>query len=150
MRCTTACLPLVLLLGATACGGSSYEISDQVMTGQIGGQSWTFATGETDAFLSDGEDDFFALLYQESFAACQTSPAASRYLIVSVPKQPGEYDFGPQLNMTFVIGDATNLVATDGTIVVDQVTATTVTGGLHGVFDGDNEVDGQFTLTICQ
>ncbi len=36
-----------------------------------------------------------------------------------------------------------------GRIVVDEVTATTVSGGLVGDFDGDNHVNGQFELTIC-
>jgi hypothetical protein len=29
------------------------------------------------------------------------------------------------------------------------VTATTVTGGLHGIYDGGNEVNGRFQISIC-
>ena len=50
--------------------------------------------------------------------------------------------------MTFVQG-SNNLVATNGQIVVDEVTATRVRGGLSGYFDGDNEVSGQFDIAIC-
>jgi hypothetical protein len=50
--------------------------------------------------------------------------------------------------MTLV--DATNnLIATEGRIVVDSVTATRVTGGLHGIYNDGNEVDGRFDVTIC-
>lgn len=52
-------------------------------------------------------------------------------------------------NMTFVVGDSDNLIATNGRIVVDEVTATTVKGGLVASYDGSNEVNGRFEVTIC-
>jgi hypothetical protein len=141
--------PALLLTLATACGGgSSYEITDQPLTGTVGAAPWTFVAGSTDAFLSEGEDHFFAVFYAETYTPCGFGEPTSDHLIVSVPKQPGSYDFDLQLNMTFVTGND-NLVATDGTVRVDTVTTTAVTGGLHGVYDGDNEVDGNFQLTIC-
>ncbi len=138
----------VLAMLGIGCGGGSVEVSDQPLAGTVGGTSWTFVAGDTDAFLSEGEDDFFALFYSEAFTACSFGSPGGDYLIVSVPKELGEYGFSLNLNMTFVVGDE-NLVATEGTVIVDEVTATTVSGGLHGIFDGDNEVDGQFQLTIC-
>jgi hypothetical protein len=138
---------LALLMGACG-GGSSYEVSDQPLAGTVGGAPWTFVAGHTDAFLSEGEDDFFAELYAEAFAPCGFATPQGSLLLVAVPKEPGEYEMSLQLNMTFVANDE-NLVATDGVIVVEEVTATTVTGGVHGVFDDDNQVDGRFTLTIC-
>jgi hypothetical protein len=56
--------------------------------------------------------------------------------------------FVPGGTMTFVVGED-NLIATEGVIAVDTVTATTINGGIHAVYDGDNEVDGTFELTIC-
>lgn len=138
---------LVLLVAACG-GGSSYEVSDEPLAGTVGGAAWTFEAGHTNAFLSEGEDDFFAELYAEAFTPCGFTTPSGSHLIIAVPKEPGEYDFSLQLNMTFVVG-TDNLVATEGKVVVDEVTATTVTGGVHGIFDGDNEVDGQFTLTVC-
>ena len=64
----------------------------------------------------------------------------------------GDYDFGLGLNMTFVAevgGQPKNFISLDGRIVVDEVTVTTVRGGLHGRYDGDNEIDGKFSITIC-
>jgi hypothetical protein len=34
-------------------------------------------------------------------------------------------------------------------IRIDSITTDTITGGVHARYDGDNEVDGTFSLTIC-
>jgi hypothetical protein len=144
---------LAVAMCAWAACGTSYEVADQPLAGTIDGEPWTFVAGATDAFLSEGEDEFFAGLYDEAFEPCQYSePDRPTFLIASIPKQPGEYEFSLSLNMTFVVDrddGPDNLVATDGVIVVDEVTATTVRGGLHGVFDDDNEVNGTFEVAIC-
>lgn len=137
-----------MAMGLAACGGG-HEIAATPLAGTVGGQPWTFVAGHTSAFLSDGEPDFFAELYAEAFAPCAFSTPPGNHLIVAVPKSPGDYDFSTSLNMTFVVGDSENLVTFDGRIVVDEVTDTLVRGGLAGDFDGDNDVSGQFELTIC-
>jgi hypothetical protein len=71
------------------------------------------------------------------------------HLIVAIPKAPGEYEMSLQRNMTFVVGDSNNLIATKGRIVVDEVTTTTVQGGLVAEYDGSNQVNGRFEVTIC-
>lgn len=136
-----------LLVTVAGCG-SSTEIADTPLAGRVAGQPWTFVAGETNAFLSDGEPDFFAELYPSAYTACGFGAPDGPHLILSVPKEPGEYEFGLSLNMTFY-ADGANLIATEGAIRVDEVTATTVTGGVHGIFDGGNEVDGVFSLSIC-
>ncbi len=130
-----------------ACGGE--DIVSTPLAGQVDGQPWTFVAGHTSAFLSEGEDDFFATLYASSFTPCGFSEPGGNHLIVSIPKTPGDYDMGFGRNMTFVVGDSDNLVTLDGRIVVDSVTDTKVTGGLYGSYSGDNEVNGRFEITIC-
>jgi hypothetical protein len=74
-------------------------------------------------------------------------------LILSVPRTPGTHALGFDLNATFVIEGPRqtleNLVATRGRIVVDEVTATRVTGGAYIEFDAANSVNGQFEIAIC-
>lgn len=140
---------MMALVGCAGDDGSSAEINDTTMTGTVGGQTWTFAAGHTSAFLSEGEDNFFASLYPTAFTACGFSEPGGNHLIVGIPKTPGEYEMSLQRNMTFVVGDSQNLIATKGRIVVDEVTATTVKGGLVGTYDGQNEVNGRFEVTIC-
>ncbi len=144
-----ASLSSALLFGAcTSDGGGSTDIAATPLAGTVDGQPWTFAMGATDAFLSADGDDYFAELYASSYTTCGFSTPTGPSLIVSVPKVPGEYPMGLNQNMTFVVG-SDNKIATDGRIVVTSVTATTITGGLVGTYDGDNTVTGQFTLTVC-
>jgi hypothetical protein len=140
---------LLLSSLALACGGGSdHEIAESTLSGTVGGATWTFAAGETNAFLSAGEDNFFAELYAEDYEPCTFATPDGDFLIVAVPKEPGEYELDSDLNMTFVVGDADNLVSFDGLVRVDEVTATTVRGGLSAAFE-DNEVSGTFELTVC-
>lgn len=145
MKLTALTFSLAALVGC----GTDYDVATTPLAGTVGGQPWTFVAGHTNAFLSEGEDDFFATLYPAQFTACGSSEPSGSHLIVSVPKAVGDYDMGPQLNMTFVVGSSDNLIAFDGRIIVDEVTATKVVGGLHGEFDGDNEVNGRFEISIC-
>ncbi len=149
-RTLTALATLALAALPTACGGGDdLSISDAPLSGSIGGEAWTFMSGETDAFLSEGDDDFFAVLSAGAELDCGFGQPDGNYLILAVPKTPGEYDLSLQRNMTFVVAPSDNLIGTDGVIRVDTVTDTTVTGGIHAVYDGDNEVDGTFELTVC-
>jgi hypothetical protein len=136
------------LVGCAADDGSP-ELADTMLAGKVGGQTWTFAAGHTSAFLSEGEPDFFATLYPMTFTTCGFSEPAGNHLIASIPKQPGEYPMSLSRNMTFVVGDSNNLIATTGKIVVDEVTATTIKGGLVATYDGQNEVNGRFEIAIC-
>ncbi len=143
---------LALGPGLAACGtddGSSTEIADTPLTGSVAGAAWTFVAGHTNAFLSEGEPDFFAALYPAAFTACGFSEPDGNHLIVSIPKTVGEYEMGTQRNMTYVVGPGENLVTFEGRIVVEEVTATTVKGGLVSSYDADNEVSGRFEVTIC-
>lgn len=144
MKLAGGCLILVLV----GCGTESFDVATTPLAGTVGGQPWAFAAGQTNAFLSEGDPDFFTTLYPVAFTACGFSEPGGAHLIVSVPMVVGDYDMGPSRNMTFVVG-SDNKIAFDGRIIVEEVTATKVVGGLHGSFDGDNEVDGRFEATIC-
>lgn len=138
---------LSLAAGCGTSDGGSTTIDDGTLAGMVYGQPWTFQAGGTDAFLSEGDDNFFATFYAGAFT-CGGSEPTGPSLIVAVPKVPGDYPMSLMRNMTFVMG-SDNKIATDGRVVVDSVTATTVTGGLVGTFDDQNTVSGHFTLTVC-
>lgn len=137
---------VLLVLGGC---GTDYDVPATPLAGTVGGQPWTFVAGETNFFLSEGEDDFFAELYGAPYTPCEFSTPQGNHLIVAVPKSPGDHDFSLSLNMTFVVGASENLITFDGRVVVYEVTPTLVRGGLHGDYDDDNVVKGQFELTIC-
>jgi hypothetical protein len=140
---------LLLSIAATGCTiETGTTIDPTTLSGVVDGQTWTFAAGHTDAYLSEGEDEFFATLYPTAFTPCGFSEPNAPHLIVSIPKVPGDYDMGFDRNMTFVSGSR-NMVAFDGRIKVDSVSATRITGGLAADYDFDNEVSGMFDITIC-
>jgi hypothetical protein len=146
---TLFALSLAGLVGCASDDAGSKDIDETMLAGKVGGQSWTFVAGHTSAFLSEGEPDFFASLYPATFTTCGFSEPGGDHLIVAIPKTPGDYEMSLSRNMTFVVGGNSNLIATKGRIVVDEVTATTVKGGLVATYDGSNEVNGRFEVTIC-
>lgn len=132
--------------------GDDVAIEDRPLSGLVGGSSWTVARAETDAFLSEGEPDYWVDLYAEGGVACETSSLDSgHHLIVQVPRAPGEYRLSLSNTATFVIvgEEFENLATTTGRIVVDSVDATTIRGGAYLRFDADNTVNGRFEVTIC-
>jgi hypothetical protein len=144
-----AALLTAALVGCGTDHGPGEGDMSQTLTGTVGGQAWTFAAGETNAFLSEGEDDFFAEFYPAAYTQCGFSAPSGNHLIVAIPKTPGDYPMGTSRNMTFVVGDSQNLISFDGRIIVDEVTPTGVKGGLVGSYDGQNQVNGAFELKIC-
>ncbi len=129
-----------------------YQITEQPLMGQLAGLTWSVGSGETDAFLSQ-DDDYFALLYADSFTPCNMeAPQGVDHLILNLPKEVGEWELGPSRTMTFVVqqGDGPlNLISNEGKLRVDSITDDTIAGGIHAVYDADNEVDGTFTVAIC-
>jgi hypothetical protein len=67
-----------------------------------------------------------------------------------MPKTPGTYTVSLGMNATLYSASASfNAVATRGVLVIDSVTATTISGGLHITYNSDNTVDGLFQAAIC-
>ncbi len=152
LQTTALLLGLSLSAGLVGCGtdddGGSTTIESTPLAGKVGGKDWAFVAGHTSAFLSEGEDDFFTSMYPAAFTACGFSEPEGDHILVGIPKTVGEYPMSLSQNMTFVVGTQ-NLIGINGKIRVDEVTATTVKGGLVGSFDGDNSISGTFEVTIC-
>lgn len=130
-------------------GGGSVEIASGPLTGKVGGATWTIASAQTDAFLSD-EEGFWVDAYAENVATCGAF-GNGNHLILSVPKTLGTHRLSLSLNGTFVVegAETDNLVATQGAIRVDEVTSAIVRGGLTMSFDANNSVSGEFEAVVC-
>ncbi len=141
----------ILLAGLLVAGCSTgpVEISNSPLSGHIGGTSWSFGSAESSAFLSTS-DQFFVSAYAEVVTPCAGNQVHTNQLILNVPRAPGDYQLGSGLTETFYVQDTmVNYFATTGRIVVNQVSATMISAGAHFLFDGNNEVDGQFQAQIC-
>lgn len=141
-------------LSVLACGGDDEDVSvaDQPLQGQINGQAWTIGSATTNDFLSD-EETIWVDAHLAPDVACTGFPVSGeRGLIINVPREVGTYMFDLSLNMTFVYkvdGESNNNVATDGVIIVEEITDTQITASLRGTFDGDNTVEGRFVAELC-
>jgi hypothetical protein len=131
------------------------EIKTGVLDGVFNGNAWTFMSGRVK------KDQFrpgrFVLDLWESTEAepCKIFfPTSQRNLITSIPDTAGSFELGNETNVTFSsyssANGSENLVATEGMIVIDEVTADSVKGKLLARFDGSNIVNGSFSLTMCK
>jgi hypothetical protein len=153
----TSWLLAVLAFSLFGCGGgdddddtASTQIASGNLTGKVGGASWTLASAQTDAFLSDN-DGFWVDLYSEPVASCGAFGSGNS-LILRAPTKVGSYPFGPSLNGTFVVdaaGTSDNLIATQGQLRVDEVTSAMLRGGLSMTYDDGNTVSGDFEAVVC-
>lgn len=131
-------------------GGGSTAIASGKLAGKVGGSSWTLAAAQTDAFFSD-DIEFWVNLYSAAPSGCG-STAPGNNVILTVPNKVGSHALSLQLNGTFVLDNANhdNLVATQGTIRVDEITDTLLRGGVTMTYDDANSISGEFEATICQ
>jgi len=139
-----------LFAGCGSSDSGSGATSTQALSGKIGGKTWTFATGETDSYLSDG-NTLFTTLYASTFAACNTfmPDTSAGTIIASLPRKTGSYGLSLSMNVTFYNPPGDNWVATRGSLEITEVTDTTISGGLTATYNGDNTADGRFTASIC-
>ena len=107
------------------------------------------ASAQTNAFFSDATK-LWVDLYSEAPSGCGSSAPGSN-VILTVPNKVGLHALSLQLNGTFVLDNANqdNLVATKGTIRVDEITDTLLRGGVAMTFDDANSISGEFEAKIC-
>jgi hypothetical protein len=146
-----ACLLLVGCGGGDDANDGGAGIADAPLSGKVGGQAWTLASAQTDAFLSD-EQNFWVDVYAEAPASECGAPASGNSLILNVPRKTGSYPLSFQRNGTFVVeqpSTTNNLIATQGSLRVDEVTSTTLRGGVSMTYDSNNSVSGSFEAVVC-
>ncbi len=152
---------MVLFLG-TGCGGGGDGDPDVIakhpISGQLApGRTWTYMTGE--ARLSVDATRYFITLYPASFTPCiDPPPDATAYddtVGIVVPPAVGTYEVGTSADLAGAgFSGADNINATGGFVVIDTITATTISGGanISGGTGGTvhPHADGTFQATICQ
>ena len=141
---------LLTLSLVAACSTGPVEISARPLAGVVGGAPWTLVSAETDPYLSANSETFFVSASAEALTACTDAVSTGNSLILSIPKTAGDYPLSDSFKQTFYLAAANvNYVTTLGRVVVDEVTTTTIRAQAHVRFDDANEVDGNFSATIC-
>jgi len=148
----------ILALGTTllaACGGGTSvdDIADQAPQGKVAGASWTMKS----AVVTDDGERFSVSLYPIEVMACDSFAQADTHILFSSPKTAGEYplkleltDLNGSQTITFVTGPGENVIASEGVLNVESVSADKVTIGLLAEADDANTINGKFTTSICK
>lgn len=136
---------------------SSYAFKDQDLAGEIEGDSWTYEDGFVEEGTFDGEEilDINLFLAQED-PACETFQREGDEVFFFVPNAVGLYKLSFDLNafdgqtVTLLDDEETlNVIATEGAIEILTITETEVTGRIDARADGQNFVNGNFTVSFC-
>ncbi|HEY5448909.1 MAG TPA: hypothetical protein VIQ54_09170 [Polyangia bacterium] len=147
------------LLVALGCGGpndpfgdpfNNPVISSQRLSGTISGQPWSFRTGDAAQVRGIGASQYVVNLYGDTREACTAFGVQVGTTVVTfvLPTAPGDYALSPDLPVEIktTMFDA---AFTEGSLAIDTITATTISGGLK-VRTGDRQgVDGRFDAVIC-
>jgi len=147
------------LCGLTGCEEPAPEpeplvFADTPLAGTINGEAWSFTSGATDAFLSD-EDGFFTTFFGSDEADVCTAFGTGPKVLTDLPTEVGEFKLGLfRTTLTFAFDDdegSQNDVATKGAVRIDEIdeNAGTISGALQATFE-EHEVDGTFTVSICE
>ncbi len=138
----------VIACGSDDDGNGGADIADQPLGGTVGGEPASVGDGgKTDYLLSD-EETLFVSLFLGPYNGCGDLNTPDEMLLTSFPTTPGAYELGPDRGFTFYVNEE-NLVATDGVIVVDEVTDTTASIRVRATYDDDNQVEGSAEIDIC-
>ena len=142
---------LLASCGGGGSGGNDVTISNQVLSGKIGGQAWSLGTAQSNPYLSSASQ-YFVDMYPSTFTPCGSfaAPTDVNELIVEIPNTVGSYNLSLSMNATFYVASSSdNWVATQGRIVIESISATTITGGANITYNADNAVDGKFQVAVC-
>lgn len=136
---------------------SSYSFKDQDLSGEIEGDSWTYEDGFVEEGTFDDEEilDISLFLAQED-PACATFQREGDEVFFFVPNAVGLYKLSFDLSsfdgQTVTLLDEEemlNVIATEGAIEILTITETQVTGRIDARSDGQNYVNGNFTVSFC-
>lgn len=119
------------------------------LSGKFNGKAWKAVSGTSERFTPDS-NEILSTLSSEPMEAC--SPQGFARLVLEIPFKPGIYHLDLGHTVHFVTpASKDDLAATEGEIIVHEVTETTIKGGLYAIYnDNPNyEVSGQFTVDRC-
>lgn len=134
---------------------SSYSFKDQVLSGEIGGDAWTFGDGFVEESEFDDEEILdFRLFLAHDGSVCSVPDGDN--VIFFVPRAVGLYKLslnssfeGQVVNMVEDDDIPINNIATEGAIEILTISETEVTGRIDARMDSDNHINGNFTVSFC-
>lgn len=155
--CFTACSPKSEEKSSGNNDVTKYQ--DQILSGQLGGESWSFVSGR--ATISQFDSTRLSLHFWNTEIKDPCDPftlgSSKMAMTGSVLNQTGETIFGtgstekPGSTITLFDG-STNFIATTGKIEIlaIDIPHKEVRGRVRGFFNDSNQINGSFVLTYCE
>ncbi len=147
---------LTLALAVAACTSEEApelsSIADQALTGTVAGQAWTLVDGDVAPFLASNTE-YVASLFDVARGGCDAAwPEAGGVLQVEFPREVGAYELSALRSVSMApIGNfSAGVAAASGLLVISEITADRVRGGLRAEADDNNHVEGRFDVQICE
>lgn len=148
----------------SSCGdddsGPSYSFIDQNLQGVIDGISFTSQGGNFEEGFEEGKFSVSIYDISEEGDICDVFGTESVFVLFSIPEEVGLYELSFDLssfsgqtvtlvNPNGANGIPQNNIASTGAVEILTVSDTEITGRMDARFDGDNNVNGNFTLIFC-
>lgn len=150
-----------LIPALSACGPADdeeevYDVSTSPLSGTVAGESFSVASGFARPGFEEGELSIeLHPVEVEDPCALSAFTDSRRMILFSIVSEPQDVElgFGTGQTVTFAYEDADggfqNDVATTGRLMIDEVSESTLIGGLYAEMD-DHVVDGQFEVPVCE
>lgn len=135
-------------------GCSSDGLSENPLSGRIGGEAWTFAEGYAEPAPPEATELHVTLYSEPVEQGCSASLLPGNKVLFRMPRETGTYALSLLQSVTLVVeveGGVDNYIATFGEIDVRQISEVAVEAGLVASFNHDPNlsVNGTFTVEVC-
>ena len=125
------------------------RIDEGPLSGTFNGKRWRVVSGTSERFTPDS-NKILSTLSEVEQTTCE--PKGFEKLVLAIPFKPGVYALDLALTVHFVSTNGNDdLAATEGELIVHEVSEETIKGGLYAIYNGNPnyEVSGQFTVDRC-
>ena len=156
----------LLILSVTAflfsCGGDdenpSPNFKNQNLSGKIANTSWTYGDGYAEIYgTGDDSEIYIDMFVNVDGEGCDIIPEGDQ-VFFSVPNKVGVYKLkfdlnNPEASQTITLfedEEVMNSIATEGAIEITAITESSISGRIDAKVDAENNVNGNFTVNICQ
>jgi hypothetical protein len=136
-------------VGSTGVGPTGPTSEDGPVSGELGGQPWTYTSGFAEPAYGD-PDSLRVSLYAEQ-VGCDEAEFALDHVIVLLPIEEGTFAFDLDTSLAFAMleSDWAYYVTFDGYVEVKELDGTHVRGWVEGRYEDGYEVAGSFDVPIC-
>lgn len=148
----------MLLLACSGCGSGDEEetftITDQILQGNVQGQSWQFVSGYAKEGYEEGELRIqLHAVEAEGGDPCAPgayAPEGRAVGLTIVPEpQDEEFSFDNAGTFSFYEDGTLNIdVILSGRLIIEEVSEDAISGAMLGS-TAESEVDGHFSVPIC-